>query len=64
VGAPFYVTFADTPVPLPQIYRSHSHRNFLYTHGQMRRFGESCGWSGEFRTTLHGGHRVFKYVAR
>ncbi|MCH9050523.1 MAG: class I SAM-dependent methyltransferase, partial [Proteobacteria bacterium] len=47
-GAVFYATFSDSPIPIPQIYKSHSHRGFVYTHRQMRRFGEKFGWIGSF----------------
>lgn len=67
VGAVFYATFGDTPIPIPQVYRSHSHRLFVYTHSQMRKFGEEFGFTGSFVGNFRGDkgsqQRVFKYVA-
>lgn len=67
VGAVFYATFGDSPIPIPQVYRSHSHRLFVYTHSQMRKFGEEFGFTGSFVGDFRGDkgsqQRVFKYVA-
>jgi len=64
-GAVFYATFGDTPIPIPQVYRSHSHRLFVYTHSQMRKFGEQFGFVGSFIGNEYSSshQRVFKYVA-
>lgn len=68
-GAVFYTTFGDAPIPIPQVYQSHSHRLFVYTHSQMRKFGEEAGFEGSFVGSFIGEkdapnqHRVFKYVA-
>lgn len=44
VGCRFFATFFETPVPIPQIARSHSNRRFSYTRGQMAGFGTHTGW--------------------
>lgn len=64
-GAVFYATFGDSPIPIPQIYRSHSHRIFVYTHNQMRKFGEEAGFTGSFIGNEYSPsqQRVFKYIA-
>lgn len=67
-GAVFYASFGDSPVPIPQVYRSHSHRLFVYTHKQMQKFGEEFGFSGSFIGNIGDENapiqqRMFKYVA-
>jgi SAM-dependent methyltransferase len=44
-GALFFATYGETPVRLPQVYRSHARRNFLYTRRQMASFGTRNGWT-------------------
>lgn len=63
-GCRFFATFSDTPVPIPQIYRSHSSRGFIYTHEQMKNFGESYGlcatYIGEWEHPR--GQKMMEYV--
>jgi SAM-dependent methyltransferase len=64
-GTVFYATFGDSPVPIPQVYGSHSHRLFVYTHNQMYKFGKQFGFVGSFIGNEYSPfqQRVFKYIA-
>jgi SAM-dependent methyltransferase len=62
-GAVFYATFSDSPIPVPQFFRSHSHRLFCFTHGQMRRFG-APEWDGKFVDDRGVGQKMFEYRRR
>jgi len=48
IGCKLYASYGETPIPLPQIYQSHSHRNYLYTRSQMEKFGENNGWQANY----------------
>jgi hypothetical protein len=47
-GCRFFTTFFESRVPRLHLTKSHSHRNFRYSQGQMRRFGESQGWRAQY----------------
>lgn len=63
-----YTSFGDSPIPMPRVYRSPSHRLFAYTHKQMQKFGEELGFFGSFIGNIRDEdapiqQRIFKYVA-